>query len=191
MQDPLSPLQPWPLLGKEQLGDYKIFTLNALRKQSPRTGKISTYYALETIDWVNTIAITPDQKLVMVEQYRHATGTIELELPGGMMNPDETDPVIAGCRELREETGYQGTDPKLLASYYANPAILTNQAHVVLVHNCTRQSELQWDEGEDIRIKLIPLAQIPDLVRTGQIRHSIVIASLYHLRLYQDQTGEK
>ena len=178
-----SALKPWPILGSEVVGDYRIFTLRATRKRSPRTGIEATYYALDTQDWVNAVAVTPDARLVMVEQFRHATETVELELPGGMMNVGEKDPIIAACRELREETGYEGRDARVIGTCFANPAILTNRAYTVLVKDCVPKHELEWDAGEDIRIRLIPVSEIESLVRSGQIRHSVMLTALYYYSL--------
>lgn len=175
------------MLGSQVVGDYKIFTLKSTRKRSPRTGAEVTYYALDTVDWVNIVALTPEHEVVMVEQFRHGTNTVELELPGGMMDRGESDPVAAACRELREETGYEGENARRIGCCFANPAILTNRAHTVLVERCIRKHELEWDSGEDIRLRLVPAAQIPALVAEGKIRHSIIVAALYYYDLWKKQ----
>ena len=185
--DPSRPLEPWPVLGSQVVGDYKIFTLKSTRKRSPRTGAEVTYYALDTVDWVNIVALTPEHEVVMVEQFRHGTNTVELELPGGMMDRGESDPVAAACRELREETGYEGENARRIGCCFANPAILTNRAHTVLVERCIRKHELEWDSGEDIRLRLVPAAQIPARVAEGKIRHSIIVAALYYYDLWKKQ----
>lgn len=179
-------LRPWPILKSDQIGDFKVFSLNAIQKKSPRTGMNTVYYVLNTVDWVNTIAITPNQELVMVEQFRHATNTLELELPGGMMDKLEQDPVMAACRELREETGYEGENSREIGSCFANPAILTNRVHTVLVENCIAKYPLQWDLGEDINIRLIPLCEIYDLILKGKIQHSLMITALFYYKLLTD-----
>ena len=177
-------LEPWPVISSKVVGDFNIFTLKSILKRSPRTGVESTYYALETLDWVNVVAITPDNRMVFVEQYRHASNTIELEIPGGMMNSEEKDPIAAGCRELREETGYGGESPCIIGTCFANPAILTNRSHTILVKNCKEKYPLEWDSGEDIRIKLVPVADIFDMVSDGKIRHSVILAALFYYKLF-------
>src|SRR5487761_2452566 len=98
----------WKQISSKLLGDFRIFKLRSDLKISPRTGKEHEFFILDSVNWVNVVAVTPDQQLVMVEQYRHGTNTVELEIPGGLMDPHESDPIVAGARELREETGYEG-----------------------------------------------------------------------------------
>jgi ADP-ribose pyrophosphatase len=96
-------------------------------KISPRTGKEHDFYVLDSVNWVNVIAITPDQQLVMVEQYRHGSNTVELEIPGGMMDAGETDPVATAVRELREETGYAGENARAARKNLVKPGHLEQQ----------------------------------------------------------------
>ena len=178
-------IQPWPKLGSRSRGKFPVFSVREDRKVSPRTGREHDFYVLDCVDWVNVIALTPDQQLVMVEQFRHGSETVELEIPGGVMDPHETDPVATAVRELREETGYAGRDARPLASVFANPAIMTNTCHTVLVEHCSLQHAVEWDSGEDLLTRLVPIAEIPALVTAGRIRHPLVVVALYHFELWQ------
>src|SRR5271156_3023796 len=100
-------IKPWPTIRSVLIGDFRIFKLRSDFKVSPRTGKEHDFFVLDSVHWVNVIALTPDNQMVMVEQYRHGSNTIELEVPGGVMDPEDTDPVLTAIRELREETGYE------------------------------------------------------------------------------------
>src|ERR1700735_1716283 len=116
-------IRPWKTVRTTPVGDFRIFKIRTDTSVNPRTGKEHDFYVMDSVDWVNVIAITPDQKLVMVEQYRHGSKTVELEVPGGMMDPQETAPVATAVRELREETGYVGQNARLLGRIHSNPAI--------------------------------------------------------------------
>ena len=141
---------------------------------------------LDSVSWVNVIAVTPDQQLVLIEQYRHGTNTVELEIPGGIMDAgDASSPVATGVRELREETGYEGGNARLLGEVFPNPAIMSNTCYTVLIEQCQPKHPVQWDSGEDIVTRLVPVADVPQLVAAGTIRHSLVVVALYHFELWQ------
>jgi len=177
-------LRPWPTKVSRPLADYRVFTVRSDLKTSPRTGNEHDFFVIDCVNWVNVIALTPDDKMVMVEQYRHGSNTIELEIPGGMMDGGE-GPLETGCRELREETGYVGENPLVIGQNYPNPAIMTNTCFTLCVRNCACTHATELDPGEDIATRLIPLAQIPELVANGTILHSLVIVALYQFNLWR------
>ena len=176
-------LKHWQQVGSKPLGDFRIFKIRSDEKISPRTGQHCDFFVLESVDWVNVIAVTPQDELVMVEQYRHGSNTVELEIPGGIMDAHESDPVATGVRELREETGYEGTGARALNWVYANPAIMNNRSHFVVVENCEHRHECEFDHSEDLVTRLVPWREVSELIRTGKIRHPLVVAALYHFAL--------
>lgn len=178
-------IKPWQKLGSRPIADFPIFKLRGDRKVSPRTGAEHEFYVLESRDWVNVIALTPDQQLVMIEQYRHGSDTVELEIPGGVMDPHETSPVAAGVRELREETGFAGEHARILGRVFANPAIMSNLCYTVLIENCRCVHPVQFDQGEDLLTRLVPVADAPGLVAAGTIRHSLVVVALHFFDLWR------
>jgi ADP-ribose pyrophosphatase len=183
-------IEPWPKLHSKRLADYRIFQVRSDLRRSPRTGQEHDFFVLECVDWVNVIAVTPDEQLVMVEQFRHGSDTVELEIPGGMIDPGESSPVAAGLRELREETGYEGTGAQLIGEVFPNPAIMNNRCSTVLVENCQRLHPTCFDHSEDILTRLVPVRDIPRLVLGKRIRHSLVVAALYDFDLWRrTQTG--
>ncbi|MGA2240924.1 MAG: NUDIX hydrolase [Verrucomicrobiota bacterium] len=177
--------KPWKKVRSTSIGDFRIFKLRSDVEISPRTGKEHDFYVLDSVGWVNVIAVTPDQKLVMVEQYRHGSNTVELEIPGGMMDAGETDPVATAVRELREETGYEGENARLLGKIWSNPAILSNRTFTVLIENCRLKHSVKWDYSEDLVTRLVPVEEIPKLVAAEKIGHSLVVVALYHFDLWQ------
>jgi 8-oxo-dGTP pyrophosphatase MutT (NUDIX family) len=176
-------IQPWKQVSTKRVGDFRIFTIRSDEKISPRTGQHHDFFVIESVDWVNVLALTPRDDLVMVEQFRHGSNTVELEIPGGLMDPHENDPVATAVRELREETGYEGAAARRIGAASANPAIMNNTCHFVLVENCALKHACEFDHGEDIVTRLVPAAEVPDLVRSGRIRHPLVICALFHLDL--------
>jgi 8-oxo-dGTP pyrophosphatase MutT (NUDIX family) len=178
-------IKPWPTLSSQPAGDFRIFTIRTDRKISPRTQQIHDVFVIDCVNWVNVIALTPDHQLVMIEQYRHGSDTVELEIPGGMMEAGDESPVATALRELREETGYEGELPQLIGQIFPNPAIMSNVCFTVLVRNCRCLHPVAFDHGEDLLTRLVPVADIPRIVASGKLQHSLVVVALYYFDLWQ------
>jgi len=173
-------LKPWLHEERELVADMRIFQVHRLRAQSPRTGQYCSISLLEAGDWVNVVALTPEEDVVLVRQFRHGTGAFTLEIPGGMIDKGET-PAQAAIRELREESGYVGDGPVLLGVVTPNPAFLNNHCHTYLLQNCRRVGELQLDRGEDLEVLTRPLHEIPRIIASGAIDHALVICAFWWL----------
>lgn len=180
--------RPWKLISSELNESFRIFNLRTDRALSPRTNKAHDFYILESADWVNVIPITPRNEVVLIRQYRHGTREITLEIPGGIFEPNDTLEETAR-RELFEETGYQGSEMVLLGQVHPNPAFLNNQCYTYLARNVFLAGEQEQDEKEDIEVLLRPLDKIPNLIREGEITHSLVLAAFY--RFYMEYLPAK
>ncbi len=178
-------MKPWKKVGSKPAGDFRIFTIRSDIAVSPRTQKEHDFYVIDCVNWVNVIAVTPDHQLVMIEQYRHGSTTVELEIPGGMIDAADASPEAAALRELREETGYEGANVTRIGQIFPNPAIMSNTCFTVLVENCKLVHSVEFDHGEDLATRLIPVADIPGLVAAGKIQHSLVVVALYYFDLWQ------
>ena len=178
-------IKPWETISSRPMGDFRIFTIRSDRKISPRTQQPHDFFVIDSVNWVNVIAVTPDQQLVMIEQYRHGSNTVELEIPGGMMDAEDGSPEKTALRELREETGYEGQNPRRIGQVFPNPAIMSNVCFTVLIEDCHCVHPVEFDQGEDLITRLVPVAEIPKLVASGKIQHSLVVVALYHFELWQ------
>lgn len=177
-------IRPWQKIDSHPIGDFQIFTIRSDRKISPRTQQEHDFLVVDAVNWVNVIALTPDGQLVLVEQYRHGSNTVELEIPGGAMDAGDATPEEAGRRELREETGYEGERPKIIGQNFPNPAFMSNTCFTVLIENCRCVHPVQFDHGEDLITRLVPAAEIHNLVAGGRIRHSLVAVAFYYYELW-------
>lgn len=178
-------IEPWPLLRTEAVGDFRIFRLRRDWRRSPRTGREHDFFVLNAPNWVNVIALTRNREAVLVEQFRHGTATIDLEVPGGVMDAEDSSPVATAIRELREETGFVGENARVLGSIAPNPAFLNNLCYTVLVENCEPSGEREFDPGEDIATRLVPVTELPRMVAEGRFPHSLVTVAIYHFELFQ------
>ena len=181
-------IEPWEKLDSQYLGDFRIFRIRQDTSLSPRTGATHRFFVLESPDWVNVIPLTLEGNVILIRQYRHGTEDVTLEVPGGMVDAADADPSVSAARELREETGYEVEAIIHLGSVAPNPAFLNNQCHSYLALGVRPVHEVALDGAEDIAFEEIPLAAIPDLIRSGAITHSLTITAFYYLDLYQ---GEK
>ena len=148
--------------------------------RNPRTGRALRRTVIETPDWVNVIALTPARELVVVRQYRFGRALVATEIPGGVVDPGEHHGEAAR-RELREETGHTAPRWRYLGSVAPNPAFQDNLCHHWLAEDAERTHGLEQDPGEDLAVDRVPLADVPRLVRTGVIDHSLVVSALARL----------
>ncbi len=183
-------IQPWRQISSRARESYKVFSVREERRLSPRTGREHDFFIIDAANWVNVVALTPACEIILIEQYRHGSNTVELEIPGGVMDPSDPTPELAGVRELLEETGYQGSEPIRVGDVLPNPAIMSNHCYTVLVQNCRQVESVKWDDGEDMATKLVPLAELQEIVAAGKIRHSLVVAALYQFDLWWKKFGQ-
>ncbi len=175
-------IKPWQVQSAEMVADCRIFQVRKETTLSPRTGQAHEMFVMHHPTWVNIVPLTPDRQVVMVEQWRHGTHTVELETPGGLVDRGET-PEACARRELLEETGYTAGSFRALGWVHPNPAIQDNILHYVLATDCRHTAEPTLDHAEDIVVCLVPLDDIPRLIGTGKITHSLVIGAFYWLHL--------
>lgn len=167
----------WQRLRSEPHATTRIFDVTRAIYQHPDRAKAQDFFVINAPDWVNVIALTPEQQLVLVRQFRYGIDDFSLEIPGGVIDAGE-DCVAAGLRELREETGYIGERARLLGSVHPNPAMQSNRCHLVLVENVRREAKLDWDPDEEFEIMTKPVDDVFNLAYSGGITHAMVLDAL-------------
>ena len=144
----------------------------------------ATFSIIEAPDWINVIALTDEEEIVLVEQFRYGIEESTLELPGGMVDPGE-HPKETSIRELKEETGFEGSEVINLGKVSSNPAVLTNDTYTYLIKGCKRVSAQQLDGNERINVHVIPLQDFLEYVTDGQVHHSLVVAAVAKYLLWK------
>jgi 8-oxo-dGTP pyrophosphatase MutT (NUDIX family) len=161
----------------QTLAETWLFRLRRERFRSRHSGKTHDFYVTHLPDGVQAVAVTVEEEVVLVRQFRAGSRRDSLEIPGGLLEPDE-EPCAAGARELLEETGYAGDPPVLLGAIWSNPAILTMRNLTLLVRNARRVAQPHPDPSEELAIELIPVRDIPRLIKDGRIDHAVCVAGL-------------
>ena len=172
-------VQPWTTEASTTLVADEWITLRADSCRTADGRVVAPYYVVEAPTWVCVLALTPDRRAVLVEEYRHGAGVVGLGLPGGIMDADDASPMDAAARELREETGYVPGQIVEVGRGWANWASHTNEVVYFLATDCIRVSGP--DEGEELEVELHALDEV---VRAGMLRQSFHQANL-HLALEQ------
>ena len=167
----------WELIRSEQGPHLVLFQPRFDWVKNPRSGKSMKAIVLETVDWVNIVALTAANKVVIVSQHRFGVGKTTVEIPAGLIESGET-PEQAARRELEEETGYTSNDWKYLGSVEANPAFLNNHCHQWLALNAVKTHPTRLDENEEIDVAELSLGEIRQEIEAGRMRSSLTLLCL-------------
>jgi ADP-ribose pyrophosphatase len=154
-----------------------LLRLRRERFRSRKSGKTHDFFVAYLTDGVHVVAVTPENEVVLVRQFRVGLHRDSLETPGGLIEPGE-NPCIAGARELLEETGYAGDPPVLLGTIAPNPGFLVQRIATIVIRNARRIAEPAPDQTEELTVELIPVSMIHSLIKQGQIEHGVCLAGL-------------
>lgn len=177
----------WEKVGSRQGDDLILFGTRFDRMRHPLSGKVFERLVIESVDWVNCVAIDADGKHVMVRQFRFGAGYTTLETPGGMVDAGE-DSETAARRELLEETGYGGGEWRYLGAVEPNPAFHDHLCHHWLGTGVERVRAPEPGAGEHLRVELMSDEQVVSAARTGEIKHALALSvigrvlDLWHTR---------
>lgn len=169
----------WELVESEQLADYRITRVRRDRRRSPRTGAEHDFIVLQMREWVNVIAVTWEARIVIIEQYRHGTQEVGVEIPGGVVDPGDSGLEQAARRELLEETGYEAEEFVCIGKVTANPAIQDNRCHTFVALGAHAVGEARLEAGEDIAVGEVGIDEVGELIASGRTSHALVIAGFW------------
>ena len=163
--------QIW-FIEKSELGpDLKLFEARFDFIKNPRNGITEKKVILSGGNAVNVIALTSENEIVLVRQYRFGTASYTLELPGGLVDPDES-PIKAAVRELEEETGFTSSEKLIfLGKIGQNPVFMESYVHHFLAMDVKLTKQQMLDAGESIEVILMPLEELKLRWQKGEIEH--------------------
>ena len=172
----------WKCLKSEKGPQLKLFDVRFDWMQNPVNGRQVRTTILESPDSVNVIAKTERDTILMVNQYRFGIGHNTLELPGGLVDPGEAHGEAAR-RELREETGYTGTNWQYLGSIPSNPVFMDCHIHHWLLDQAQLTHPTDLDDGESIDLVEVTMEEIRAMINEGRVMHPHALSAL--MRLFQ------
>jgi len=167
----------WNILKREVLHRNPWYTY-VCDKGIRDDGQPFEYYYLSIPFAVGVLALTENNELVLVKQYRYLTSKDSLEVPGGTGGFDETPEEIAR-RELLEETGYSAEQFKRIATFDVSNGMTNDVAHLFLARHAFKQQEPQPEASErGMCVELLPVKDVYDMAEAGTIQDSFTLAAL-------------
>ncbi len=170
-------MKKWKKLHTETSENIRVAQVRFDTWLNPRNGYEMKATVLETPDWVNIVALTPERKILVVKQFRLGVEVVTTEVPAGVMEPEEA-PQVAAMRELAEETGYTSDDWTYLGWVEPNSAFQNNHCHQFLAKNVIQTRETEQDLGEDVAYCEMTLPQIRAEIRAGRMRNALSLLTL-------------
>lgn len=169
----------WQKIASKYLVQEKWATLRVDTCKLQNGAIKDDYYVLEYPNWVNAVALTAENKLILVRQYRYGADIISLEIPGGVIDDGE-EPEVAIKRELQEETGYTFESCELVATLYPNPATSTNKTFTYLLKNGVKTHEQHLDDHEILSVEEYTIEEVKQLLKDNKIDQALHVAGLYY-----------
>jgi 8-oxo-dGTP pyrophosphatase MutT (NUDIX family) len=170
----------WKTLSSEYLFNDLWFKVRRDKFESPEGKIIDPYYVYEFPEWVTAFALTEENKIVMVRQYRHAAGEVCIELPGGCVDDTDKDLETSIARELLEETGYIFSNYRYLGKISANPSTNNNWMHMFLAKGGKKISEQNLDKNEEILVEFYSLDELKQMIKDRKIIQSMHVTCIMY-----------
>lgn len=168
----------WRVVNSSYVVDTRFLRLRKDRIELPDGTVIPDYYVRESLGFVIVFALTDENRVVLVHQYKHGIGRELLELPAGAIDPGE-DPAHAAARELAEETGCTARSLEFVRSFVTDPTNSTSIAHLFLARGTRKTGEQHPDPTEKIAVSFATLDELRELVRGGEIDSLPHVAAIY------------
>jgi 8-oxo-dGTP pyrophosphatase MutT (NUDIX family) len=170
-------IRKWRPVRREAEGSFRVFHVERVHFEDGGGRDRGHAFTILANDWCNVIALTPDDHVVFVWQYRFGTDAMSLEIPGGVIDAGE-DPQKAAARELLEETGYTAESIEPLLVVEPNPALQNNRCYTFVARGARPTDSTRFDAMEELETALLPASRLPELLDSGQITHSLVQGAL-------------
>lgn len=165
----MSRIRPWRLLRSEMVFEHHWYRLRRDWLVLPDGRRVDDYFVSMRPEVVMVFALTPDDEVVMVRQYKHGAGQLLLECPGGTFWAGKEDAAVAAARELAEETGYTSATMEFLGTAWDDPTRQDNRLHFFLARQAQRTQAQHLDEHEDIEVVLVPRSRLRRMCLSDEV----------------------
>lgn len=172
----------WEKLSSKYLVKEQWATLRVDTCRMPDGTLIDDYYVLEYPGWVNAIALTERNEVILIRQYRHGAAEVFLELPGGCIDAGES-PAQAVERELLEETGYTFDTIEQICELYANPSTSGNITTSYIATGGKKTKEQHLDGREEIEVLTVSMSEFKKLVFENKLQQALHASAAFHALL--------
>lgn len=179
-------MEKWQLVSQKTV--FKNPHLEILEEECLRGAqKLSPYYTVKKPDAAVICAITKDNNILLIKQYRHPVRSIDIELPAGYLVEGE-NPEQGVKRELLEETGYSVSDLKKIGEAFSSAGLNSNKVHFYIGLNAIKTAAQKLDEHEDIEVLEVNITSALQMLDQGKIKD---MGSLLGLMLAQQELDLK
>ena len=167
----------WKVLRSVAKESLRLFEARYNYLINPRNGKEVEVVVLSGNDAVNVMAVTTENTVVMIKQYRFGINDYTTEIPGGLVDVGE-DILLAAKRELREETGYSGENWQYLGKIAQNPVFQDAYIHHYLLLDAEKTHPTEFDEAEDIEMLEMKVEEVQEGVQKCAFQHPHTVSAL-------------
>jgi 8-oxo-dGTP pyrophosphatase MutT (NUDIX family) len=174
---PIERIESWRVKDTELVLNHRWAKVRRDTCILPNGSEVDDYYYWEGGDFAQVFALTSDSQVVLVRQYKHGVREIVLELPAGMMDADDANPLATAQRELLEETGFRSSEWQSLGTLNVSSAKSTTRAYPFLAQNARRECGARLDGNEAIEVSLCSMQELLDLIARREIRDSNSLAA--------------
>jgi ADP-ribose pyrophosphatase len=136
-----------------------------------------TFAYIDFAKGVCVLAVTEGKQVLCLQQYRHAIKSWQWELPAGMIDPEDRDPLETAKRELEEETGYLANSWTSLGSFHPSPGSTNEEIYLFLATDLERSVQ-SLESSEQIEVHLVEWDQLKTLISTGEFQHGGGMAAI-------------
>jgi ADP-ribose pyrophosphatase len=169
----------FPVAESRDIYRGRVMAVRADQVEMPG-GRLATREIVEHYGAVAIAALDADNRLAVIDQYRHAVRRRLCELPAGLLDVSGEDPALTAARELAEEAGLAATEWSVLLDVVPSPGFTDESVRVYLARGLSEvdRPEPGDDEEADLRVGWLPITEAVARVFSGEIVNAVSVAAV-------------